>query len=146
MSFQEIESKLKNLSIKLEPGGLSLSNINHKCKAKQNIAFIIPYRNRLANIKSFLSNMHPFFTRQLINYRIYLIEPIESMEFNRGLLSNIGFLEAIKDEKNISSNFTFDCFIFHDVDMIPEDLRLEYKCNDTLPVHFAVAVSKFGYR
>ena len=68
------------------------------------------------------------------------------MEFNRGLLSNIGFLEAIKDEKNISSNFTWDCFIFHDVDMIPEDLRLVYECDDKLPVHLAVAVSKFGYR
>lgn len=146
MPFQDIESKLKNLSIQLESGGLSLSNTNHKCKAKQNIAFIIPYRNRTLNLKSFLNNMHPFLTRQLINYKIYIVEPTQSMEFNRGLLSNIGFLEAIKDEKNISSNFTWDCFIFHDVDMIPEDLRLVYECNDKLPVHLAVAVSKFGYR
>ena len=34
--------------------------------------------------------MHQFLTRQKINYGIYLIEPVEKLVFNRGLLMNIG--------------------------------------------------------
>jgi hypothetical protein len=33
-----------------------------------------------------------------------------------------------------------------DVDMIPEDERLVYSCNHTVPKHFATAVSKWNYR
>ncbi|MFN8844557.1 MAG: hypothetical protein ACK5WV_13210 [Chryseotalea sp.] len=44
---------------------------------------------------------------------IYVIEQDESELFNRAILMNIGFKEAINDEKNI--NLKWDCFIFHDV-------------------------------
>ncbi|CAF0708695.1 unnamed protein product [Brachionus calyciflorus] len=100
--------------------------------------------------------MHPYFVRQKINYGIYLIEPDEKIEFNRGLLMNIGFIESIRDRinlKNISieesmknNNTYWNCWIFHDVDMIPEDERLIYGCSDESPMHFAVSVSKFYYK
>ncbi len=41
--------------------------------------------------------MHAFLNKQNINYGIYLIEPAESLTFNRGLLINIGFMESIFD-------------------------------------------------
>ena len=84
--------------------------------------------------------MHPFLINQNLTYGIYLIEPLANLTFNRGLLMNIGFIESLKD-----SNHLWDCFFFHDVDMLPEDLRNYYKCDYDLPVHYAVAVSKFGY-
>ena len=56
---------------------------------------------------------------------------------------NVGYKEAIKDEKNL--NMTFNCFIFHDVDLIPEDRRIIYMCDD-LPIHFAVSVSSLNYQ
>lgn len=90
--------------------------------------------------------MHPYFTNQKINYAVYLIEPVGNITFNRGLIMNIGFLEAIKDEKNIGDNFKWNCFIFHDVDMIPEDIRVIYKCDEKAPTHFAVSVSKWNYQ
>lgn len=143
-------------SIRLVDGGKWFRETNANCSfppIKYNkIAFIIPYRDRLRNLKIFLNNMHPFFVRHGINYGVYLIEPIEGITFNRGLLMNIGFLEAISDSYNLTGRNDssptpyWDCFIFHDVDMIPENDRLHYTCDPNYPVHYAVAVSKFGYR
>lgn len=57
--------------------------------------------------------------------------------FNRGKLLNVGFTEALKLRD-------FDCFIFHDVDLIPEDDRNLYTCPEQ-PRHMSVAVDKFHY-
>ncbi|RWR99587.1 beta-1:4-N-acetylgalactosaminyltransferase bre-4-like protein, partial [Leptotrombidium deliense] len=57
-------------------------------------------------------------------------------EFNRGKLFNIGFFIASKD------NYT--CFIFHDVDLVPENDYNIYKCESN-PVHFTVAIEYFNY-
>ena len=40
----------------------------------------------------------------------------DSAPFNRAMLLNIGFVEATQDE-------AWQCCIFHDVDLIPEDDR-----------------------
>jgi hypothetical protein len=81
--------------------------------------------------------MHAFWTRQKVNYGIYLIEPTGNITFNRGLLMNIGFLEAQKDAarplsysdlaggiiKNLDEikesqiKLPWTCFVFHDIDM-----------------------------
>ena len=143
LEFEQIEEILKNKSIKFKLGGVSSSIENHECESDKNIAIIIPYRNRLDNLKIFLNNMHPFLTRQKINYGIYLIEPVGNITFNRGILMNAGFVEAIKDQKY--SDLKWNCFFFHDVDMIPETLKNIYHCNDELPLHFAVAISKNNY-
>lgn len=60
------------------------------------------------------------------------------MKFNRAKLLNVGYLEALKDYK-------WDCFIFHDVDLVPEnDLNL-YVC-DSQPKHLVVGRNATGYR
>ena len=58
--------------------------------------------------------------------------------FNRAMLFNVGFKEALKFDQ-------YECFIFHDVDLIPEDDRNEYSCPAS-PRHLSVAVDKFNYR
>ena len=60
-----------------------------------------------------------------------------SETFNKGRLMNAAFKEAWKLED-------FDCFIFHDVDLIPEDDRNMYTC-PSQPRHMSVAVDKFKY-
>ena len=107
--FIEIENKVKNMSITLKDG-ISLSN--YSCDPISNVAIIIPHRNRLNNLKIFLNNMHPFLSQQkAFNYGIFVVEPVENIEFNRALLFNIGFLETIKYQ-NIY-NISWDCYIFH---------------------------------
>ena len=39
----------------------------------------------------------------------------------------------------------FDCFIFHDVDLLPRDDRNFYTCSPT-PRHVAGFINKWGYR
>ena len=51
---------------------------------------------------------------------------------------NIGFVEALKLR-------SWDCFIFHDVDLLPENDRNLYTC-PPLPRHMSVAVDAMAYR
>lgn len=53
------------------------------------------------------------------------------------MLMNIGYSEAIKDND-------WDCFIFHDVDLVPEDDRNLYHC-PYYPRHMSCNVNTFGY-
>ena len=58
--------------------------------------------------------------------------------FNRGMLMNVGFVEALK-------LYNYDCFVFHDVDLLPEDDRNMYTCPEQ-PKHMSVAVDIFEYK
>merc|ERR1712110_1136261 len=82
--------------------------------------------------------IHPFLAKQQIHYRLYIINQADSNKFNRAMLMNVGYTEALKD-------FPWDCFIFHDVDLLPEDDRNLYHCPDN-PRHMSVAVDKFKYK
>lgn len=44
------------------------------CQARYKIAIIVPYRDRLSNLCTFLLNMHPFLTRQQLDYTIFIVE------------------------------------------------------------------------
>jgi hypothetical protein len=114
------------------------NNKNENNSSSSSVAVIIPYRNRLKNLKIFLIYIHQFLMKQKQKYKIYLVEPIESNGFNRALLLNIGFLEAKKD-------YNWDCFIFHDVDLLPEIDSNIYKCDNEYPKQFAISVSSYSY-
>jgi len=120
----------------LRSGGASKPN---ECKARTKLAVIVAYRDRAEHLKIFLHHMHPIFQRQQIDYRIFVIEQTPKEKFNRGLLMNIGFVEANKIDN-------FDCFVFHDVDLVPEDDRNIYECPSNGPKHMSVAVNKWKYR
>jgi hypothetical protein len=138
--FDEIEAKLKK--IKISRAGISYASKLHNCSSNYNVALIVPYRNRLDSLKIFLNNIHVYLSEQKVNYGIYLIEPLSNLTFNRGLLMNIGYEQVIKHEKDLG--IKWNCFIFHDVDLLPEDKRAIYMCDD-LPTHFAVSVSSLNY-
>lgn len=109
-----------------------------ECKAKHHVAIIVPFRDRYAHLSIFLKNIHPFLMKQNIEYRIFIIEQTNGKPFNRAALMNIGYLEALK-------LFSWDCFIFHDVDLLPLDDRNFYTC-PRQPRHMSVAIDTFQYR
>ena len=102
------------------------------------MAIIVPYRNRGENLASFLNYIHPFLIRQNIHYKIYIINQGDNMEFNRAMLINVGFKEALLE-------YDWPCFVFTDVDHLPEDNRNLYRC-EAVPKHMAAAVDTGGYK
>lgn len=131
--MQEIEKELSYLSLK--NGGFPSKNKSGLYKS----AIIIPYKDRLKNLELFLRNIHPFLDKQDIYYGLYVVEPDEKLRFNKGILMNAGFLEVLKEEN-------WDCVIFHDVDLLPENNQNIYRCDDKTPKQFAIAVSSYGYQ
>ena len=82
--------------------------------------------------------MHLYLSVKDLTYQIFLIEPTEESIFNRGLLLNLGYLEALKE-------INFDCFVLHDVDMIPEKMDNSYICDQKFPTQMATSVSIYKY-
>ena len=131
-SLSEVEKELKSI----HKGGWW--NPGKECVSKHRIAIIIPFRNRENHLPILLKHLIPILQRRLYDFRIFVIEQGDKDAYNKGKLINVGFQEALK----ISD---YDCFVFHDVDLIPEDDRILYGCEDS-PMHLSVAIDKFEYR
>ena len=125
------------------------------CRARHRVAIIIPYKDRQNNLNYFLNHMHPFLQRQELEYQIFVVEQVNNQLFNKGILMNSGFLEVmLLSEQRTKLNkfdlktakFEFDCVIFHDVDLLPEDDRIMYSCPLERPRHLSVAIDKFNYK
>ncbi len=130
-SFENIEKILPQIEIggRFQP---------QECIARHKVAIIIPYRDREEHLKIFLRNIHPMLERQQLDYGIYVVEQFGNKSFNRAKLMNVGFLESRK-------LYDYQCFIFHDIDLIPEDDRNLYTCSEQ-PRHMSVAIDKFDYK
>ena len=83
--------------------------------------------------------MHPILARQQLDYQVFLVEQADQWPFNRAALLNVGVAET----KQFGN---FSCFVFHDVDILPEDDRAVYGCPEEEALHLAVAVSRWKYR
>jgi len=108
------------------------------CIEKHMTAIVIPFRNRYHHLPVLLRQLFPIFQRQHLHTRVFVVEQDDTSDFNRGKLMNVGFTEALKI-------FPYSCFVFHDVDLIPEDDRISYGCKHS-PMHLSVAIDKFQYR
>jgi len=102
------------------------------CIPRHRVAIVVPFRNRHQQLSTFLSHMIPFLQKQSIHFGIYIVDQQDKLDFNRAGLFNIGFVEALKDSE-------WDCVIFHDVDLLPEDDRNLYTCPEfNSPRHMSV--------
>lgn len=61
-------------------------------------------------------------------------------DFNRAKLMNVGFVESQKLKKG-----GWQCFIFHDIDLLPLDTRNLYSC-PRQPRHMSVAIDKLHFK
>jgi beta-1,4-galactosyltransferase 1 len=132
VAMSELE---KELGPAVKPGGFSHPQ---SCIAKESVALIVPYRSRADHLGILLANLHPLLQRQLLDYGIFIVEQYGNGAFNRAMLMNIGFKEALKVQN-------YSCFIFHDVDLLPEDDRNLYSCPEQ-PRHMSVAIDVFKYK
>ena len=135
LTNEQVEIELNYLGL-FDGGKWRPSSVEKQRNTK--IAIIVPYRDRLVNLRIFLLYMHQFLSKQNAQYGIYIVEPIENLKFNRALLINIGFLEALKEND-------WDCFIFHDVDMLPENPMNIYECDANTPKQMAIALNTYSY-
>nr|KAG5694877.1 hypothetical protein BaRGS_029494 [Batillaria attramentaria] len=130
-SFEEIVK----LNPGMEPGGHFHPP---DCRARSRVAIIVPYRDREQHLRIMLHNLHPILQRQQLDYVIIVVELAQPTKFNRAMLLNIGAVEAL-------GLWDFQCFVFHDVDLVPENDRNLYSCPE-MPRHMSAAVDKFKYR
>ncbi|CAF1257886.1 unnamed protein product [Adineta steineri] len=120
----------------VQKGGIYSPN---DCKSREDLAIIIPFRNRQYHLKLLLKYLHPFLQRQKRSYQIFVVEQIGNITFNKGAIMNIAFQEALKIRSS------FGCFIFHDVDLLPENDYNVYECDPKTPRHLSPAVDELRY-
>ncbi|XP_066936018.1 beta-1,4-N-acetylgalactosaminyltransferase bre-4-like [Clytia hemisphaerica] len=107
------------------------------CKPKQSTLIVIPFRNRELQLPILLRQLHPILKRQKLHYRILVVEQTGQDKFNRAKLFNIGFDQGLK-------LFPYQCFIVHDVDLLPENDKIDYGCQVS-PKHLSAGVSTMRY-
>ena len=90
------------------------------------LGIIVPYRNRFEQLQEFKREIKKYLKRKKIPYEIYVIQQDDAKLFNRGVLLNIGYTYAKKDN--------CDYIVFHDVDMLP--FRVDYSYSEK-PMHLA---------
>lgn len=135
------------------PSSLSSSSARKKAKvaADENldatsVAIIVPYRDlhpaqhRAAHLAKFVPHMVKFLTKlknlgSVSDFHVYVVEQsADDRKFNRGKLLNIGFDLA----RHKFSSRKHDVFIFHDVDLLPQDdLGPWYAKFPANPIHIA---------
>ena len=108
------------------------------CAPRYKVAIIVPHRSRERHLRQFLKAIHPIMKRQQADYGVFVIHQYGNEIFNKAKLLNIGFREALKEDN-------YDCFIFHDVDLLAEDDRNLYRCAD-VPRHLSVGIDKWDYQ
>jgi hypothetical protein len=112
--------------------------INYNKSQTVSIAILIPHRKRIEHLKKFISWTDKLEKSPNHTYDIYVIDQNNFDRFNRGLLINIGYYIAKK-------NNNYDRYIFHDVDSYPDkDLfKLYFEFID-YNIHFASP--ELGYK
>ncbi|XP_050428592.1 beta-1,4-N-acetylgalactosaminyltransferase bre-4-like [Adelges cooleyi] len=119
------------------------------CKARHSVCIIIPYRDRQDHLWTLLHRLIPVLKRQQLDFKIFVVEQVSNATFNKGAIMNAAFLTIYRTYglRNIDDwhKGLYGCYIFHDVDMLPEDDRNMYSCSE-FPKHLSVAVNEFKYQ
>lgn len=85
----------------------------------QHLAVLVPYRDREEDLAEFLPIMTAHLSHLGLSYDIYIIEQQAEFRFNRGMLLNVGFLEATKSSTAQPGSRAATYVALHDIDMVP---------------------------
>lgn len=97
------------------------------------IIFIVPYRQRPAELAVFLSHMKYLLEDIKDEYFIYIVNQADERPFNRGAMRNIGFLMA---KKQFPENYKDIDLVFHDLDnLIGEKNQVDFKTKSGVVNH-----------
>ncbi|KAL1439607.1 hypothetical protein MTO96_010084 [Rhipicephalus appendiculatus] len=95
-------------------------------------------KERPARLKGLVPVAKEFLRKQELDYGIYIIEQSGKGDFNRAKLLNVGY-EVSKTMHD------YNCFVFHDVDLIPENDQSVYACQEN-PYHLSRCLDIYGYK
>ena len=111
------------------------------CKSKQCVAILIPARNRDVHLRHLLYHLPEILMKQQACFGIYVLDQFDNSSiFNKAKLYNSGILEARKDKE-------WDCYAFHDVDLLPRNETILYECSEDGNVrHISVGIDKYNYK
>lgn len=90
------------------------------------LGIVVPFRDRWEHYYEFLGAISYFLEDHDYEYRIIVVEQDNAKPFNRGMLCNIGFLQAKK--------LKCDYVVFHDIDIVPHYIDYTYS---EVPMHLA---------
>jgi len=108
------------------------------CHPDQTLAIIVPFRDRDTHLRFWLQHMIGNFIEQKLSFTIFVAEQEGNGTFNKGQLMNTAYKWAIKQNM-------FDCFVFHDVDMIAEETQNIYHCKENAAYNLSPLIDKFNY-
>lgn len=98
------------------------------------VCIVVPYRDRAAHLDEFLPHMRAWLPANgAPDFRILVVEQVEGKPFNRGKLLNIGVAHTKQ---------AFECYVFHDVDMLPVECSYAPVKN---PTHLSARIDRFGW-
>ena len=96
MKMNEVERRHFVSSSSSSSASLGGFNYPLHCAARHRVAIIIPFRDRDWHFAVLINHLLPILKRQLLAFQIYVVELAGGGNFNRGMLMNIGFAQAIK--------------------------------------------------
>lgn len=70
----------------LPSGGISEPT---NCESRQQLAIIIPFRNREYHLKLLLKYLHPFLQRQKRSYQVFVVEQVKRNRIRRQRKSSV---------------------------------------------------------
>ncbi|XP_011681597.2 beta-1,4-galactosyltransferase 5 [Strongylocentrotus purpuratus] len=108
------------------------------CRPLWKVAIVVGFRNRFQHLPIFLRHIVPLLKRQKLEFSIFISEQRNNLLFNKAMVMNIGFIEAMEFND-------FDCVVFHDVDHLAMNVRNYYGC-ENMPKHFESGEPKWNWK
>ena len=153
LSWEEINKKI--IQDTMNNGNYQMNNKGNEndgqgcffpkhCEVEQETLLIVPYRDRDSHLKVFTYNIHKFLQKQHRSYCILISEQKDKGSFNRAKLMNTAAISGLDFYYNVRK-FYPDCYIFSDVDLLPENLKNLYGCLRSTAIHLADKIDKFNY-